>query len=97
MENATNNQDVTIKTRIYNWIEYLCTHHNFNQVKDIPVMFTRECVTSKFGISTRQAIRHLKSLEEEGKIYRYKIYNNIYIYSIKPLDVTKDLFVRVRP
>lgn len=90
-------QDVTMKTRIYNWIEYLCTHHNISQVKDIPVTFTREYVSSKFGISIRQVMRHLKNLEEEGKIYRYKIYNNITIYSLRPLDITKDLFVRVRP
>ena len=73
-----------MKDRIYNWIKYLCTNHNSSEFKDIPVIFTRECVTSKFGISSRQVMRHLKSLEEEGKIYRYKIYNNITIYSLRP-------------
>lgn len=84
------------KDRIYNWIYYLCTHHNIYQVKDIPVTFTREYVATKFTISIRQVERILKTLKEEGKIYRYKIYNNIYVYSITPQDITRDILVRVR-
>lgn len=91
------NTNVTTKIRVYNWIYYLCTHHNSKELKDIPVIVTRECVTTKFGISMRQAIRILNSLVEENKIYRYKLYNNIYMYSITPQDITHDLFVRVRP
>lgn len=90
------NTNVTMKSRIYNWIHYLCTHHNSKEFKEVPVMFTREYVASKFGISIRQVVRHLKSLEDEKLIYRYKIYNNIYIYSLKPIDMSRDIFVRVR-
>lgn len=86
-----------MKDRIYNWIKYLCTNHNFNQVTNIPIIITRECVSSKFGISIRQVMRHLKSLEDEGKIYIYKLYNNITVYSLDPLDLSHDLFIRVRP
>lgn len=84
------------KDRIYDWVYYMCTHHNIPQIKDIPVMFTREYLANRYNISNRQIERILLSLVEEKKLYRYKIYNNIYIYSITPKDITKDVFVRVR-
>ena len=90
------NNNVSIKTRVYEWIEYLCTHHKLG-VPDIPVMFTRECVSTKFSISVRQTTRVLESLVEEKKIYRNKLYNNIYIYSLKPIKLDRDILVRVRP
>lgn len=91
------NENVTLKSRVYNWIKYLCTHHNITQVKDIPVMININHVTIKFGISKRHAIRILDTLIEEKYIYRYKIYNKLCIYSITPLDITSDVLVRVRP
>ena len=96
-DNVMLNSNVTLKDRVYNWIEYLCTHHNINQVKDIPVMVTTNHVSLKFSISNRQSIRILNTLVEEKRIYRYKIYNKLCIYSLRPLDITHDLFVRVRP
>ena len=91
-----NNANVHTKTRVYNWIEYLCTHHNFNQVKYIPVIITRQHVSSKFNISMRQATRILNALVEEKKIYVYKKYNSIFIYSLVPIDINNDIFVRIR-
>ena len=91
------NEDVTLKTRIYNWIKYLCTSCNLQEVKDIPVMITVTHVTLKFGMSKRQAIRILDSLIEDKLIYKHKIYNKLNIYSISPIDMSHDVLVRIRP
>ena len=104
-DNTMSLQNSDTKTRIYNWIKYLCTHHalkdyeanNTKPFEHIPIMLTRECVATKFGISIRQVERHLKSLEEDKLIYRNKVYNNLCIYSLTPIVLTSDLFVRVRP
>ena len=97
MQDVTLNSNVTLKDRVYNWIEFLCTNHNISQVKDIPVMVTVNNVSLKFSISDRQSIRILNALVEEKKIYRYKIYNKLTIYSLRPLDLSRDILVRVRP
>lgn len=83
------------KTNIYTWIKYMCTNNKLNIT--VPVMFALTTIQEKFNISDRQAKRIMKSLEEEGKIYRIKVYNNITLYSISPIDTSGDLFVRVRP
>lgn len=104
-KSITNVATESTKDKIYKWIKYLCTHHalkdyevnNTKPFECIPIMLTRECVATKFGISIRQVERHLKSLEEEKLIYRNKVYNNLCIYSLTPIVLTSDLFVRVRP
>lgn len=97
MQDNTNVAIKSTKDRVYEWIKFLCTNHKFNQIQDVPIMLTREYVANRYSISIRQVERILKNLEEEGKIYRYKIYNNITIYSLRPLDINHDLFVRIRP
>lgn len=95
--NVMLNSNVSLKDRVYNWIEYLCSSHKISQVKDIPVMITANHVSLKFSISDRQSIRVLDTLVKEKRIYRYKIYNKLCIYSLRPLDLSRDILVRIRP
>lgn len=90
---------VSNKQALYDYIYKLATHYPKNLVgfNSVPVSFTREHVAVKFGISVRQVERLLAQLEDEGKIYRYKLYGNINIYSLIPIDMTHDIFVRFRP
>jgi hypothetical protein len=88
--------NVSLKSKVYEWIEYLCTNHKL-PVKTIPVMFTANQVSLKFNVSNRHAIRILDELIEEKKIYKNKLYNKLTIYSLTPISLDRDILVRIRP
>ena len=96
-QDNVSSKDISNKDKVYTWIKYLCVHHNVPGLKNIPVMVSREYIANKFKLSIRQITRILTSLEEENKIYRHKLYNSVYIYSITPIDASNDMIVRIRP
>lgn len=87
------------KQAIYDYIYKLATQYPKNLVgfDSVPISITREHVAVKFNLSIRQVERILAQLEDEKKIYRYKLFGNINIYSLIPIDMTHDIFVRFRP
>lgn len=87
------------KQAIYDYIYKLATTYPKNLIgyQSVPVSITREHVAVKYNISIRQVERILAQLEEEGKIYRYKLFGNINVYSLIPIDITHDIFIRFRP
>ena len=82
------------KDLIFEWINSISITKSG---KHVPVVFRRETVATKFNISIRQVERHLNHYITEGKIYRYKLYNNIFVYSYKELDMSLPMYIKVIP
>lgn len=82
------------KDNIFTWLEDITLAPSG---KHFPVMFKREEVATRFNISIRQVERHMNSFVKDNKLFRYKLYNNIYVYSFTPLDMSKPMYIRVTP
>ncbi len=97
--NKTNGLSDNTK-RVYKFIEYLCItckayDDKNNQLSCLPVMLTKKDIANKLCLSEKTVERSITTLIRHRAIYRYN-YNNNYIYSLTPLDMSNDMLIRIR-
>ena len=86
--------------RVYKFINSLCTTCNAydnknNKLSCLPVMLTKKDIADKLCLSEKTVERSIGMLIRHHNIYRYE-YNNSYIYSLQPLDMSNDMLIRIR-
>ena len=82
--------------RIYDYIKFLSYGCKLlNPPIGIPVILTKKNIADKLNLNPMTVKRNLEYLIENKHIYIYKI-NTSYIYSLSEIDITKDMFIRLR-